>query len=252
MPRSRSSSRRAGCWRTSALVAERIQQALRAGRGHDFTAVVAMLGGLLVAAGLLYLIGYNWEALSKPVKLALVFSVWIALHAAGWFFAERPAATGRRPGLRTLAGVLAFRRRHRAGGADHHLSAHYPYSILLVGPQCAGGAGHRFARRARSRARHRAHVDRLAPRRLVRRPPRAARARLAQLSAGRHGGRRPAAGAGGVAVGSRRGARRSAATRQSCRSPAPRRSAWPSDHGGTSSGCRGDLVPWQWPRRPRR
>lgn len=113
-----------------AAVAARIQQALQTGRGHDFATVVAMLGGLLIAAGLLYLIGYNWEALGKLAKLALIFTVWGGLHAAGWWFAERRGqlAIGR---AFTLVGVLAF------GGAIglvaqiYHLSAHYPNSILL-------------------------------------------------------------------------------------------------------------------------
>lgn len=113
------------------LVERRLEPALQRGRGVDFATVVAGLGGLLVAAGLLYLVGYNWEQLTKPLKLALVFGVWFALHLAGWILAEKP---GKHPALGrafTLIGVLAF------GGAlglvaqIYHLSSHYPHAVLL-------------------------------------------------------------------------------------------------------------------------
>lgn len=113
-----------------AVVADRIDGALREGRGLDFTAIVATFGALLVAAGLLYLIGYNWETLPKAAKLALVFGIWIALHGAGWALAENPGTHPRVGRALTLLGVLAF------GGAIglvaqiYHLSAHYPNAIL--------------------------------------------------------------------------------------------------------------------------
>jgi uncharacterized membrane protein len=97
----------------------------------DFASVVASFGALLVAAGLLYLVGYNWELLSKPGKLSLVFGVWLALHGAGWFLAERPGRHPRLGRALTLAGVLAF------GGAIglvaqiYHLTARYPHAILI-------------------------------------------------------------------------------------------------------------------------
>lgn len=111
------------------LVAERLRAAWNE-RRVDFVAVVAAFGAMLVAAGLLYLIGYNWELLGKSLKLALVFGVWLALHFAGWRLAER----GEHPRVGralTLAGVLAF------GGAlglvaqIYNLSSHYPHAVLL-------------------------------------------------------------------------------------------------------------------------
>ncbi len=114
-----------------AAVADRLDRALREGRGLDFTAIVATFGALLVAAGLLYLIGYNWELLPKAAKLALVFGIWIALHGAGWALAEHPGTHPRVGRALTLLGVLAF------GGAIglvaqiYHLSSHYPNAILV-------------------------------------------------------------------------------------------------------------------------
>ncbi|MCY2958561.1 MAG: DUF2157 domain-containing protein [Planctomycetota bacterium] len=114
-----------------AAVGERLARALREGRGFDVTAIVASFGALLVAAGLLYLIGYNWEALPKAAKLALVFGIWIALHGAGFALAEKPGTHPRVGRALTLLGVLSF------GGAIglvaqiYHLSAHYPNAILV-------------------------------------------------------------------------------------------------------------------------
>jgi uncharacterized membrane protein len=102
--------------------------------------ILAALGAVLVAAGVLSLIAFHWEDIGKPVQLALIFAVWLGLHAAGWFLAE-PAppggfaarVRGRSPGIgRALsaAGVLCF------GGAIglvaqiYHLSSRYPVAIL--------------------------------------------------------------------------------------------------------------------------
>ena len=111
------------------LVAARLR-AVWNERRVDFAAVVAAFGGVLIAAGLLYLVGYNWELLGKAAKLGIVFGVWLGLHWAGWRLTER----GEHPlvgrGL-TLAAVAAF------GGAlglvaqIYNLSSHYPHAALL-------------------------------------------------------------------------------------------------------------------------
>lgn len=112
------------------LVAARLDVALNSSR-VDFTAVVAGLGALLIAAGLLYLVGYNWEQLGKSTKLALIFGVWAGLHFAGWRLAEHPGGHPRVGRAFTLAGVLAF------GGAIglvaqiYNLSSHYPNAVLM-------------------------------------------------------------------------------------------------------------------------
>ncbi len=113
------------------LVARRLDQVLHRPRGLDFATVVASFGGLLVAAGLLYLAAYNWEQLSKPLKLGLAFGAWFALHLVGWLLAERP---GKHPALGrafTLAGVLAFGGAIGVVAQVYHLHSHYPNAILL-------------------------------------------------------------------------------------------------------------------------
>jgi len=111
------------------LVAARLR-AVWTVRRVDFAAVVAAFGGVLIAAGLLYLVGYNWELLSKAAKLSIVAGVWFGLHWAGWRLTERGAHPLVGRGL-TLAAVAAF------GGAIglvaqiYNLSAHYPHAALL-------------------------------------------------------------------------------------------------------------------------
>lgn len=91
--------------------------------------VVAGLGAVLVAAGLLYLVGYHWEELTKTTKLTVVFGVWFALHFAGWW----TSAPHRSPGLGsalTLLAVLSFGGAIGLVGQIYHLTSHYPNALL--------------------------------------------------------------------------------------------------------------------------
>jgi uncharacterized membrane protein len=54
-------------------------QRLRSGASLALMSVAAFLVGLAA----LLLIGYNWEAMPKPVKLAIVFGVIAATHGSG-------------------------------------------------------------------------------------------------------------------------------------------------------------------------
>src|SRR5687767_6302654 len=113
-------------------VGARLAEILIPHRDHAKTAasVIAWLGGILVAAGVLLLIAANWDQLGKIPKLVLVFGTLGGLHWAGYRFAENP---GHRPALGqalTGAAMLAF------GGAIglvaqiYNLTAHYPNAIL--------------------------------------------------------------------------------------------------------------------------
>jgi hypothetical protein len=96
-------------------------------------AIVAGMGATLVGAGLLYLIGYNWEELGRPAKLGLIFFIWGGLHFAGYRLARSPGNYPRLGLALTAIGVLSF------GGAIaliaqiYNLSAKYPWSILIWG-----------------------------------------------------------------------------------------------------------------------
>lgn len=118
---------------------QRERVAARLGAGADshadrsgrVAAVLAGMGAALVGAGLLYLVGYNWDELTRPIKLVLIFAVWGGLHFAGYRLARSPGNYPRLGTAITAIGVLSF------GGAIaliaqiYNLSAHYPWSILL-------------------------------------------------------------------------------------------------------------------------
>src|SRR5258706_11300092 len=88
--------------RASAIDA-RLQELLIAPAGDaaaKIAKLVAWLGGLLVGAGIVALIGLNWDALGKWTKLALVFGTLIGLHAAGWRLqVAKDDGPGRWPGV---------------------------------------------------------------------------------------------------------------------------------------------------------
>lgn len=99
-------------------------------RGARFAAVVGALGATLIAAGVLYLVGYNWDELSKPLKLTLVFGLWAGVHAAAGWCSLRP---GRYPQLGTaltVLGVLCFGAAIGLVAQIYHLVSHYPNAVL--------------------------------------------------------------------------------------------------------------------------
>src|SRR5439155_1864733 len=59
------------------------------------------VAALLVGLAVLLVIGYNWEDLPSPVKLALIFGVLLGTHAAGFWLRYRRQA-------RTLSEVVFF------------------------------------------------------------------------------------------------------------------------------------------------
>lgn len=92
--------------------------------------IVAWLGGLLVATGILVLIGLNWEALGKWTKLAMVFGGLAGLHVAGWRLQVEP---GRRPALGlalTGAATIAFGGAIALVAQIYHLDSHWPNAWL--------------------------------------------------------------------------------------------------------------------------
>jgi uncharacterized membrane protein len=110
-----------------------LAQRLDAPRDHGgrVIAIVASFGALLLAAGLLYLVGYNWDALGKAAKLALVFGLWAGIHAGGYALAEQPGRYPRVGRALTLAGILCFGGALALVAQIYNLSAHYPWAVLL-------------------------------------------------------------------------------------------------------------------------
>ena len=92
--------------------------------------IVAWLGGLLIGAGILTIIGLNWDGLDKWTKLALVFFGLIGLHAAGWRLQVEP---GRHPGVGlalTGAAMVTFGGAIALVAQIYHLESHWPNAWL--------------------------------------------------------------------------------------------------------------------------
>jgi len=96
--------------------------------------IVAWLGGLLVGAGILILIGLNWDELGKWTKLGLVFGGLIGLHWAGFRLqVARDGGPGPRPGVGlalTAAAMLAFGGAIALVAQIYHLESHWPNALL--------------------------------------------------------------------------------------------------------------------------
>jgi len=93
-------------------------------------AVVAWLGGILIAAGILSFVAANWETIGKTPKLALIFGTLAGLHFVGWRFAVEP---GRHPALGhalIAAAMLSFGAAIGLVAQIYNLSSHYPRAIL--------------------------------------------------------------------------------------------------------------------------
>lgn len=114
-------------------IGEALERRLDAPRDHGgrVIAVVAALGGLLLAASVLSFVAYNWDALGKAAKLALIFGLWIGLHAAGYALAKQPGRSPRVGRALTLTGMLCFGAALALVAQIYNLSAHYPWALLL-------------------------------------------------------------------------------------------------------------------------
>lgn len=119
-----------------ATVETRLAQALTPkGEGGDragrFISILAALGAVLVGAGILYLVGYNWDELRKGDKLAIVFGTWLAIHYAGFHLAERPGRYPRVGRAVTVIGVLCFGAAIALVAQIYHLTSEYPNTLLV-------------------------------------------------------------------------------------------------------------------------
>ena len=87
-------------------------------RKHSVATFALMsVAALLVGLAALLLIGYNWEAMPKPAKLAVVFGVIAVTHGAGfWLRYERQCTAAFRG--RLLSGLPLLRLRHLARRPD--------------------------------------------------------------------------------------------------------------------------------------
>jgi uncharacterized membrane protein len=75
---------------TAKQLAEKYQlHNLQAESSSLLTAVIFTIGSLLLGGGLITFVAANWEDISAPVKLAILFSALLAFHLAGYWLWHR-------------------------------------------------------------------------------------------------------------------------------------------------------------------
>lgn len=92
--------------------------------------VLAILGGLLVSAGVILMIASNWDAIPTLVRLAAGWLLMLAVHAAGW----KVSRAGRHPAVGAslhLIGSMMFLGNIALVGQAYNLSSRFPDAIIL-------------------------------------------------------------------------------------------------------------------------
>lgn len=83
------------------------------------------VAALLTGLALLLLVGYNWEAMPRPLKLAVIFGAVAIAHAAGLLL-RRHGRSGRLAEIPFFLGCLCYGAGIWLVAQIFHLSAHYP------------------------------------------------------------------------------------------------------------------------------
>ncbi|MGB8338397.1 MAG: DUF2157 domain-containing protein [Burkholderiales bacterium] len=100
------------------------------GHGNKLTLALALLGVILLGAGVIMFFASNWQAIPKLGKLALLFgALWGAFGlAAYWLSAKRSPMLGE---AMVLLGVIMFGANIHLIAQIYHIDAHYPDGVLL-------------------------------------------------------------------------------------------------------------------------
>jgi uncharacterized membrane protein len=123
-------------WRTEGLVDEAL--ALRILARYPATAernwgrmIFSAIGAVMVGLGVILFFAYNWHAIPKAAKLALVFGALAAAHGAAMVVARRSDAHhGVVEGLHVL-GTMLFGAGIWLVAQIYHIDEHYPNAFLV-------------------------------------------------------------------------------------------------------------------------
>jgi uncharacterized membrane protein len=99
--------------------------------GNKFLAVISILGGLLVAAGVVLLIAANWDEIPRWVKLASGLALMLGAHAGGWQLRTSGGKYPKTGEALHFLGALLFLANIAMVGQIYHLSSHTPNAFLL-------------------------------------------------------------------------------------------------------------------------
>jgi uncharacterized membrane protein len=123
-------------WRAEGLVdeplARRILARYPASAERNWGRIIfSAIGAVLVGLGVILFFAYNWQALPKAAKLALVFGGLALAHGSALALARRPdAARGLVEGLHAL-GTMLFGAGIWLVAQIYHIDEHYPNAFLV-------------------------------------------------------------------------------------------------------------------------
>ena len=96
---------------------------------HSLASMFAILGAVLLAAGVITFLAANWQVMPKILKLMLLFaSMWAALVAAGW--GERSERHWLAESM-LLLGLLLFGANIMLIAQIYHIDSHYPDGVMV-------------------------------------------------------------------------------------------------------------------------
>ncbi len=93
---------------------------------NRFLAIVSVLGGLLISAGLILLMASNWDAIPGPVKIGAGLAAMLGAHLAGHLLGRDPNGMTRIAQALHFAGALLFLGNLALVGQVYHLHSRPP------------------------------------------------------------------------------------------------------------------------------
>ncbi len=108
-----------------------IRRASHADSGLKLPSVFAMLGGLLLAAGVIAFVAANWQGIPRAAKLGAIIAAMAGAIIAAWTLERRGLA--RAADAAATCAALVFGAGVALVGQMYHLPADWPAGALLVG-----------------------------------------------------------------------------------------------------------------------
>ena len=99
--------------------------------GGKFLAILSFIGAVLVAAGVILLIGAHWDEIPRGVKLASGLALMLGAHGAGWWVREARRDYPKIGEALHLAGSLLWLGNIALVGQIYHLSSRPGNAFLL-------------------------------------------------------------------------------------------------------------------------
>jgi uncharacterized membrane protein len=113
--------------------AEQLRQRYILAKGVGWGRIVlSSIGAILVGLGVILLFAYNWEAMPKAVKLAVVFGALAVAHIAGLLVNRKESNPIAGEGLHAL-GTMLFGAGIWLVAQIYHIDEHYPNAFILWG-----------------------------------------------------------------------------------------------------------------------